>query len=173
MSIYARIQSGVVAELFTPPSGYTITDCFAPGLVWVDCTTTTGVAAGWTYNGSTFHAPVPVTPPAPTLAAQAQTLLNGGLAITCTSDSTVNGIYTVSDSAVARITSIQTGINAGKGLPFGASTIGWVDAAGAPHLLTAAIFTEIGAAMRDFVYACDMVILGASATLPSASVTIP
>ena len=46
MATYARIQGGIVAELFTPPTGVAITACFAPGLTWVECDGTAGVAEG-------------------------------------------------------------------------------------------------------------------------------
>ena len=65
MATFARIQDGAVAELFTPPAGLGIAQCFAPGLEWVDCTATPAVAPGWTYDGGAFAAPVPPAPPAP------------------------------------------------------------------------------------------------------------
>lgn len=61
MSTYARIDNGTVAELFTPPDGVSITDCFHSGLTWVEATA--GVAPGWTYNDTAFAAPP--APPAP------------------------------------------------------------------------------------------------------------
>jgi hypothetical protein len=64
MTTYARIADGAVAELFTPPDGFSITDCFAPGMEWVDVGSS-GAAPGWTYDGTAFHAPAPPAPPAP------------------------------------------------------------------------------------------------------------
>jgi len=77
MTTYARIQSGLVAELFTTTGD--ITTMFNPALVWVPIGTS-GAQVGWTYNGTTFTAPAPL--PAPTKAqlqaaawAQSQALL--------------------------------------------------------------------------------------------------
>jgi hypothetical protein len=68
MPQYARIQSGVVAELFSPPVGVLISDCFAPGLVWVDVTAQPAVQPGWTYDGTVFAAPgAPIVQAPPTV----------------------------------------------------------------------------------------------------------
>lgn len=76
MKTFARIQDGVVAELFATDAD--ISQLFAPALVWVDLTGISGVVQGWLYDGSTFAAPPPVpAPPAPSLAdlqAQLQAL---------------------------------------------------------------------------------------------------
>ena len=57
MTAYARIESGVVMEIFTPPTGKTIHDCFAVGLSWV--TAPDGVGQGWLWDGANFTAPSP------------------------------------------------------------------------------------------------------------------
>lgn len=62
MKLYARIENGVVAELFETAGDIAL--LFAPGLTWVDVT---GLAAqpqqNWTYDGKAFAAPVvPVVP---------------------------------------------------------------------------------------------------------------
>ena len=72
MSRFARVVGGVVSEVFSPPSGVAITDCFSPALPgsWVDCTAVAGVAANWTYTDGIFSAPTaPPTVPAPMLSA--------------------------------------------------------------------------------------------------------
>jgi hypothetical protein len=60
---YARIQSGVVAELFTTTGD--ITTMFNPALVWVPVGSS-GAQVGWAYNGA-FSAPS--SPPAPPQAS--------------------------------------------------------------------------------------------------------
>jgi hypothetical protein len=54
MATTARIENGVVMEILTadpfPP--------FHEALVWVDCSTVAGVVEGWTYDGTTFTAPI-------------------------------------------------------------------------------------------------------------------
>jgi hypothetical protein len=74
---YARIQDGIVAELFTTDGD--ITTMFNPSLVWVPVGSS-GAEAGWTYAGGLFTAPA--APPPPTQAelyayanAKAQALL--------------------------------------------------------------------------------------------------
>lgn len=55
MSTMARIENGIVAEILTadpfPP--------FYESLIWVDCSTITGIQEGWTYANSVFAAPIP------------------------------------------------------------------------------------------------------------------
>jgi phage tail protein X len=53
---YARIQSGVVAELLTTADE--ISEMFVPSLTWIDLSATPEVAEGWTYDGAQFAAPV-------------------------------------------------------------------------------------------------------------------
>lgn len=56
--IYAHIQDGAVFELFTPPEGVAITDCFHPGMTWVDVTSVSPEPQpGWSYNGTAFAPP--------------------------------------------------------------------------------------------------------------------
>ena len=66
---FALIESGVVAQLFTPPVGFSMDECFHDRLDWIDCTATPAVAPGWTYGGGTFAAPAPpvAAPPPPPL----------------------------------------------------------------------------------------------------------
>ncbi len=55
MATYARLQGGVVAELFTTAGD--MAKLFPPGLTWLDVTTTPQAAVGWTAHGG-----VPVPP---------------------------------------------------------------------------------------------------------------
>lgn len=55
---WARVVGGVVQELFTPAAGENPNDLFHPGIgAWV--LATAGVAPGWTWDGTSFAAPVP------------------------------------------------------------------------------------------------------------------
>jgi hypothetical protein len=59
MSVYARIQGGSVAELFTPPVGVPVSACFNGALTWVDVTSVSPAPQpGWTYTAGVFAAPV-------------------------------------------------------------------------------------------------------------------
>ena len=73
MKTYARVQGGVVLELFTTAAA--IATLFPPGITWVDVTAVAGVQVGWVQVGNAFSAPAAQTPtiPVPTLASvQAQ-----------------------------------------------------------------------------------------------------
>lgn len=96
MTTYARVQSGVVAEIFTPPNGFTLAESLVPMLA-AECVALTGITPapqqGWTateVNGvRSFSAPpAPPSPPGPTIQAQAMAALTvmdapGGCAIRC------------------------------------------------------------------------------------------
>lgn len=93
MSIYAHISNGVVAELFTPPAGFTLAQCFTPAVAanFVDVTNNTpAVQAGdivTQTNGVTTFA-APPAPIGPSIESQAQAALTamdapGGCAIRC------------------------------------------------------------------------------------------
>ncbi|CAG9244899.1 conserved hypothetical protein [Paraburkholderia caribensis] len=130
---------------------------------------------GWTVATGALVAPAP--PTAAELAAQAliqsaQLALAIGLKIASTSTPALNSTYAVDQLSQSDIIAIETSLNAGKGFPGGSTTFSYPDAAGALHTFSAASFTNLAAAVRDFVYGCRAVIAGASTTLPSTSVTI-
>lgn len=57
--IYARIQNGVVFELFAPPEGVPIEECFHADMDWVDITDVSPQPQpNWTYDGTNFARPV-------------------------------------------------------------------------------------------------------------------
>ena len=67
MRRYARIQGGLVAELFETEAN--ITTLFNPALVWVEVPERLAVAEGWNFNAGEFTKPAAPPPPAtPTLA---------------------------------------------------------------------------------------------------------
>ncbi|UFH49935.1 hypothetical protein [Pseudomonas sp. KNUC1026] len=82
MTKYARIDQGVVMELFETEAD--IATLFHPDLVWVRCDGQQDVAEGWTYTSETF-APARVIDPAtsvPELVSMMQlrlAMLNAGL----------------------------------------------------------------------------------------------
>lgn len=71
MALFARIEAGVVAELFSTEQA--ISDVFHAGMAWVD-TAGKDVAVGFRHVEGAFFPPAPETPaPAPDKAAlQAQ-----------------------------------------------------------------------------------------------------
>jgi len=64
MTVYARIQSGVAAELFTTTDD--IATLFNSALIWVPVGSS-GAQVGWTYTSGVFSAPS--APPAPAQAS--------------------------------------------------------------------------------------------------------
>lgn len=172
MALYARIDNGLVAELFSTTGN--ISALFHPDLVWVDVTKASPQPlAGWTAvkpSGTwVFAAPVV---PALTLPQQAQDALAAGFSVVSTGTPALSGIYSCDAIAQARITAIQTRINAGLGLPLSASAVDWIDIAGVVHAFTADEFTAFAHALSDYVYQLDMIALGAGSALPAQPVTI-
>ncbi|WP_263264032.1 DUF4376 domain-containing protein [Pseudomonas sp. RIT-PI-S] len=55
MTHYARVENGLVAELFETDAD--ISTLFHPDLVWVSCEGVDGVDIGWTYAKKKFAAP--------------------------------------------------------------------------------------------------------------------
>jgi hypothetical protein len=130
---------------------------------------------GWTVVNGMLIAPVPLT--AAELAAQAlvqtaQTALATGLSIVSTNTAALNGTYAVDPLSQMDIIAVETSLNAGKGFPGSVTTFSYPDVTGIMHAFTEANFTDLAAAVRDYVYALKSVIAGASTTLPATSTTI-
>lgn len=55
---YARILDNKVREVFIPPAGIDISECFTPELVaqFIECPS--DVEQNWDYNGEEFNPPV-------------------------------------------------------------------------------------------------------------------
>ncbi len=102
--------------------------------------------------------------------------INGGIVLTSTGTPALNGTYSTTDTAQKNISAIVTGIAAGLGLPGGGSTFQYLDANNQPHAFDSSHFTAFAAALRNFVYQCDIAVAtiqnGGSATFPSNNVTI-
>ena len=169
---YARIYEGAVAELFAPPAGVPIGECFTPALAasFVEVPTGVAPAQGWTYTGGTFAAPAP--PPAPTLAQQAWALVNGGLALTITGSLTLDATFPCDPPTQLKLSAVQQVLSVTGKFPGGGATYPMRDAAGTWHQLTPAQYTAIATAVATFVAACDLVVDGASSTLPSPSAAV-
>ena len=65
MKTYARIQDGLIVELLTTDGN--ISTMFNPTLVWLDVSSQSGIAEGWSFDGENFVPPAapasPVTLP--------------------------------------------------------------------------------------------------------------
>ena len=169
---YALVNSatGVVDNIiewdgatpYTPPSGHTAV------------LAASGVGIGWSYANDTFTAP---TLPTPTPAQIAAAALASGLAVTCAPGATactsaIAGTYGVGPTNTAALTSIVTSLAANAGLPGGGSTFVYLDATGVPHTFNSTQIVELGAAVRDYIYALDLFAVGAGSQ-PSASTALP
>lgn len=168
MASYANIINGKVFEIITwDPTGR-----YRSNLVWVLIPAGLVVAQGWLYSNGTFSPPP--APPGPTLALQAVALLADGLTVTSTANGALNATYATDQTSQLDVIAIETSLNAGQGFPpNNATTFAYPDRAGNQHTFTQSDFTNLAAAIRNFVYACKAVIGGTSTTLPPATATIP
>jgi hypothetical protein len=171
--MYARIQNGVVVEMFTPPSVATLAECFHADVAaqFVEVPSGVAPAQGWTYDGKTFAPPPP--PPSPTLAQQAAALLAGGLAVTSTATPALNATYPTTQAVQQQVIAEITSILLNGAFADGASTIEWPDVTGIGHAFDVAQFKALASVIAAFVSNCIKCMNGQSATLPSATATIP
>ena len=170
MTTFARIQSGAVAELFTPPAGVSIAECFHRAVTWVDMTAQPAVVPGWSYAGGGFTPPA--APAVPTLAQLAWVAMAMGLTLTSTGTPALSGVYAV-DTTAQVINAEVTSILLNGTFADGTGSVSWPDTSGALHTFTVAQFKVFATAIGSYVAALFKVINGISTTLPSSSVTIP
>lgn len=177
MTQYARVHDAIVVELFTPPDGVPIEDCFTPEIAatFVPVPADVPVEPGWTYDGTTFAPPGP--PPPPTADQELGTRKANGIAITCTSDATINATYALDDRTVATVGSIARDVASGLDFPAGATTYDQPDIDGVPHTFTEPQWIALYKAMRDMVSALaaqrDVMAGGGTPVWPDQSATIP
>lgn len=165
---FALIVNGVVFQVF----GLDPTSFFHNDMNWVPIPEGLPVAQGWTYSAGVFTAPVP--PPGPTLAQQAAIMLGNGLTITSTATPALNGTYGTDNNSTGDLSALETGLNAGQGFPpNNATTFAYPDMAGVFHVFGSTDFTNLAAAIRNFVYICKAVISGGVTELPPNTATIP
>ena len=130
---------------------------------------------GWTVESGSLVPPVPPTAAqlaATALIQSAQAALAAGVAIESAGTPALNGTYAIDQLSQMDIIAIETSLNAGKGFPGGATSFNYQDASGAMHAFSESNFTDLAAAVRDYVYALKSVIAGASTILPAAAATI-
>ncbi|MGC9271934.1 hypothetical protein [Acidiphilium sp.] len=171
--MYALINNGVVTELFTPPSGFTLAECFHPDVAaqFVAVGSAT-VAVGYLYSGGVFSAPP--APPAPTLAQQATAAIGKGIAITSTGTPALDGTYACDETAQGQLNRVAGYITTNGKFPAGLTAMPWPDISGVVHeFATTAEFQALASAVANYVVELDAVIMGLATTLPAASATIP
>lgn len=173
MPTYARIEAGAVAELVT--TGGNIRALYHPDIEWVDLTPfRPEPQVGWLYRGGAFAPPPdPPPPPPPTPAEQGAAAFAAGCQIISAGTPALSGRYALDPASQAAVVAVQTRINAGLGLPLGATTIAWPDMGGTVHTLTAAQFTVLAAELSDYVYLVDQFAAGLAPSLPPQPYPIP
>jgi len=175
MTEYARIAGGLVAELFTPPAGKTIADCFHADVAAAFVAVPAGVspAQGWAYAAGAFTAPA--APPPPTLAQQAMMAIDAGLTVTLSGSITLAATLFPTDAATqGKLAAVVTTINATGAFPGGGTSYPMKDAAGAWHTFNLVQYKAVAGAIGAYVAALDLIIDGnptGAAALPAASVT--
>lgn len=151
MTEYARIEAGMVVEKFSPPEGVLIATCFVPSLIWVACGPE--VLQGWTYDGTTFAAPVPVPPPEPTSDQILAEKIAAGIGVTSTGNPGLNAVYALDDVSTGQIFQIGLFANQFGVFPSGATTQPYPDLTGVPHVFTVAQFIAFLRAVAPLVSA--------------------
>src|SRR5947209_7121632 len=108
MATYARVVGGRVMEVFTPPTGLTLANCFAPAIAaqFVGVPHDSPVPSdGWTFDGTTFAEPVA---PTLTLVQQAAAAFAAGFHIVSTATPAVSGTYPLDPAAQVKIIALST-----------------------------------------------------------------
>jgi hypothetical protein len=190
MTQYARITDTVVVELFTPPDGVPISDCFAPEIAaqFAPVPADEPVELGWTYDGTTFAPPVPVPP-----SADQEVIVRRatGIATTSTGTPAASATYPLDGGAVALLGSFARDVASGLGLPddqvpppggirtprAGGVTVEYPDIDGITHALTAEQVTALYTAQRDVLATLStqagVMDDGGSPAWPDQTATIP
>lgn len=127
---------------------------------------TGGAGIGWGYNGSTF------TPPSgPSLAQQAQAMINTGMPLISSSTSSLNGTYPCDAQTLANENGTLTLIAAGLPLPQADAYV--LDTSGVRHVFTVTQFKNYCQVKAAFMQTLHTIIGSNSGTLPSTPVVIP
>lgn len=174
MATWAHIINGIVVELTDiDPTGR-----FHEDLIWVDCTTTPGVAQGWVYDGTTIAAPTVGAIP---LDQRAQNELDGridlGIEITSTGTPALTATYALDDKTLTEIQSLAISVNAGLGFPGGGTSFVYPDKQGQPRVFDTDHIVALFKAMRDLVWQLKtqtgVMKAGGSPSWPTQTATIP
>ena len=116
--------------------------------------------------------PVSVPPPPPTPAQQAAAIISGGLHVTSTGTSSLNGTYATDGNTTAEINAEITSLLLNGTFTDGTQTIQWPDIAGAPHAFNVAQFKTLATAIGVFVTGGNQYARGLIGSLPATSATI-
>lgn len=174
---YARIQNGVVAEMFSPPAGFTIEQCFALAVAeqFLDVTAVNPPPQpGWTatQNDGSWSFAAPATPTL-TPAQQATAALAGTLTINSTGSPAIDGAYAIDPATQGKIAAVEVYILKNSTFPGGATTYPWPMAAGAIVTFpSTTVYQNWATAIANYISALDIVIAADGGALPPPTVTI-
>jgi hypothetical protein len=178
MTLYARVVSDVVVETFTPPGGLTISDCFTAAVAaqFIPVPAGPSVVPGWTYDGTTFAAPVA---PTLTLAQQAMIALGAGCHIVSTGTPAINGVYPLDFASQVKTIALTTYIAANGTFPAtvsepgGASTWPRYDVNGVAHVFpNTTTFMVWATNIANYTAALDLIVDSGSGSLPAQPITM-
>ena len=138
------------------------------------------VVAGWNFDGKSFTPPATV---APTLTPQQivqndyYAAVSAGVTIDSTSTPAINGTYSLTDSAILKMTSEQVYIATKGTFTNGGTSRAWLDNSGTPHVFTStALFTEFAEAVASYEDALYTALVEGLAsgtwTQPTSTITI-
>lgn len=182
MSNYALVQNGKVTELFTPPPGFVLAQCFTLELAanFVDVTNINPapvVGDIATETGGVWSFAAPPAASAPTLAQQAGAASITGLIIVSNGPTLTMAatLFPTSASTQTALNTVVNGLNTTGAFPGGATSFPMLDAAGVWHTFTMAQYKAVAVAIFNYVASLDLIANGnplGATSLPPNSVTI-
>jgi hypothetical protein len=174
MPVYANVTNGRVAELFTPPHGLTIEQCFHPGMTWVDITgRIPQPQVGWnaTMSGGIWTMAAPIIAP-PTLAQQAQQILGTAVQVISTSQPSLNGTYPIDNESRVDVMAEMISLGANGTFTNGLTTLNVLDTSLNPHAFNIPQFQSYATAVGNFVTSLKMTVSGKLNVLPQQPIII-
>ena len=165
MTDYARVVDGVVVELFTPPDGIDIAQCFVLEVELQFIPATPDVMVGWTHSGDGF---APPAPPVLSAADRATAALASGIEIVSSGTPAISGTYPLDALSQFKILSISAYISINGKFPGEMTVFSRLDTAKVPHVFpNPALFLVWATAVADYVAALEQIIETGSGTLPA------
>jgi hypothetical protein len=168
MAVYANVANGTIIEIFTPPNGIDMADCFHSSLTWVDVTgRNPPPQVGWTameMNGLWGMGP-PVAPPISPVQ-QAQALLGTGVRIVSMSRPDLNGMYPIDAESRMNVMAEMISIGTNRSFTDGSIVFDMLDMEGNPHAFDIDHFRSYATAIGDFITSLKMVSAGKINDIP-------
>jgi hypothetical protein len=178
--MYARVVDGVVTEFFSLPDGFTIDECWSPAVVgqFVLIPDNVAVEQGWTYDGTTFAAPVSTLSLEQQAANDLATKVAAGITVTSTDHpSTLDCVMALDSVTMTQIGSVARDASTDLGLPGGLDSFTYPDINGQPRSFTAPEIISLYKAQRDLLWNLNMqaatMAHGGSPMWPPQTCTIP